>query len=120
MRVAKRVQVFLAALVVLAVTFFSSGAVAVSASTGSGSSDAVTYTSVHDPSIVVGYVKSSVTSITSSTVVAGEADSTYTKEVYFIFGSHLAWSYSWDLMNWTSLRNNINTNYKTLFANEFE
>lgn len=39
---------------------------------------------------------------------------------YYIFGSHLAWAYSDDLENWTTFTNNINTNYKTLFKNEFE
>ena len=130
MRGVKRLQGFLAAVIVLAVTFFASGSVLVSAATteagssvtvatDAGTSDTVTYTSVHDPGVVVGYVESSVTSISSDTVVVGEADETYNKEVYFVFGSHCAWSYSWDLMNWTSFRNNINSNYETLFAAEF-
>ncbi len=87
--------------------------------TDSGDSSTVTYQTVHDPSIVVGYVESSVTKLTSSTVITGAADDTYCKEVYFIFGSHLAWSYSWDLMNWTSFTNNINSSYNTLFEKEF-
>ncbi len=125
MRRAKRMQGFLAAIAVMMVTaMLLLGAEPISAATttttDAGTSDTVTYNSVHDPSVVVGYVESSVTSITSDTIVAGVADETYNKEVYFLFGSHMAWSYSWDLMNWTSFRNNISTSYKTLFAAEFE
>jgi beta-xylosidase/uncharacterized protein YjdB len=39
---------------------------------------------------------------------------------YYIFGSHLAWAKSTDLENWTTFTNNINKDYKTLFADEFE
>ena len=74
----------------------------------------------HDPSIVKGYVKSDVSSISSSTVVKGVKDSTYSKEVYFIFGSHLAFAYSFDLQSWVRFTNNINTNYNTLFKSAFD
>ena len=50
--------------------------------------------SVHDPSIVK------------------EGDT------YYVFGSHLAWAKSTDLKNWTTFTNNINTNFRTLFAAE--
>ncbi|MCD8118320.1 MAG: family 43 glycosylhydrolase [Lachnospiraceae bacterium] len=80
----------------------------------------VSNVSVHDPSIVAGYVESSVTSLTSSTEIVGEADDTHTKKVYFIFGSHLAFAWSWDMIEWTTFTNNINTDYTTLFATEFE
>lgn len=53
--------------------------------------------SVHDPSIIK------------------DKDGTY-----YIFGSHMAWAKSTDLENWTTFRNNINTDYKTIFAKEFE
>ena len=39
---------------------------------------------------------------------------------YYIFGSHMAWAKSTDLCNWTTFTNNINTDYKTLFAKESE
>lgn len=53
--------------------------------------------SVHDPSIIK------------------DTDGTY-----YIFGSHLAWAKSEDLINWTPFTNNINKDYKTLFEKEFE
>lgn len=34
---------------------------------------------------------------------------------YYIFGSHMAWAKSKDLVNWTTFENNINKNYKTIF-----
>ena len=40
---------------------------------------------------------------------------------YYIFGSHLAWSYSDDLQNWTSFTNNItDATAPTIFANEIK
>ncbi len=53
--------------------------------------------SVHDPSIIK------------------DTDGTY-----YIFGSHMAWAKSTDLENWTMFTNNINSDYKTIFAKEFE
>ncbi len=52
--------------------------------------------SVHDPSIV------------------------YDEEndMYYIFGSHMAWAKSEDLINWKTFKNNINTDFRKLFANE--
>jgi beta-xylosidase len=41
------------------------------------------------------------------------------KGTYYIFGSHLAFAKSTDLKNWTTFTNNITTNYKTIFAKEF-
>ena len=37
-------------------------------------------------------------------------------DMYYIFGSHMAWAKSKDLINWTSFKNNINTDYRTIFA----
>lgn len=51
--------------------------------------------SVHDPSIVK------------------EGDT------YYIFGSHMAWAKSTDLENWTHFTNNINRDYRSLFADGF-
>ena len=39
---------------------------------------------------------------------------------YYIYGSHMAWAYSDDLITWTTFTNNINKDYKTLFAKEIE
>ncbi len=52
--------------------------------------------SVHDPSIIK------------------DKDGTY-----YIFGSHLAWAKSRDLVEWETFTNNINTDYETLFKKEF-
>ena len=51
-----------------------------------------TRTSVHDPSVVKANGK------------------------YYLFGSHLAFSVSSDLTNWSTLTTNVNTNYATIFA----
>ncbi len=64
------------------------------------------YVSVHDPSVVIGYL--------SGDSIIGEYSEGASK-VYYIFGSHLAWAYSSDLKNWTTFTNNINTSYSTLF-----
>lgn len=75
--------------------------------------------SVHDPSIVVGYYEGD--TYTDSTIVYGEQDSTNSrKEVYFVFGSHMAWAYSLDLKNWQTFNNNINKNYETIFEKQGE
>lgn len=36
-------------------------------------------------------------------------------DTYYIFGSHMAWAKSKDLVNWTPFSMNINTNYRTIF-----
>lgn len=58
----------------------------------------VSYTrvSVHDPSIV-------------------KANGTY-----YLFGSHMAWAKSEDMMNWTNFTNNINSDYETIFGDLWE
>jgi arabinan endo-1,5-alpha-L-arabinosidase len=38
---------------------------------------------------------------------------------YYIFGSHLAWAKSYDLKNWSTFTNNINTSFNSLFASAF-
>lgn len=40
--------------------------------------------------------------------------------MYYIFGSHMAWAKSEDLINWTTFTNNINRDYATLFADAAE
>lgn len=52
--------------------------------------------SVHDPSVV------------------------YDNGNYYIFGSHMAWAKSTDLMNWESFTMNINSDYPKLFGREWE
>lgn len=37
-------------------------------------------------------------------------------DMYYIFGSHMAWAKSKDLISWTNFKNNINTNYSKIFA----
>lgn len=54
--------------------------------------------SVHDPSVVY------------------DAEN----DMYYIFGSHMAWAKSEDLINWKTFKNNINTDFRTLFANEIK
>lgn len=98
----------------------TSSGTSVSSTTLSGTSKNMKYAESHDPSIVKGYVQSSVSSVSGSTVVKGVKDSTYNKEVYFIFGSHLAFAYSFDLQTWTKFTNNINTSYNTLFKEAFD
>lgn len=58
--------------------------------------DRISRVSVHDPSVVYD----------------PESD------MYYIFGSHMAWAKSEDLINWKVFKNNINTEFRTLFANE--
>lgn len=52
--------------------------------------------SVHDPSVI------------------------YDNGTYYIFGSHMAWAKSTDLMNWEMFQTNINTDYAELFEKEWE
>ena len=68
------------------------------------------YVTVHDPSVVIGYED------TSGKVTAIET--TGSKKVYCIFGSHKAWAKSYDLQNWTYFTNNISNNFKTIFAED--
>ncbi len=63
------------------------------------------HVTVHDPSIAVGYDHDG--------IITGEPND---NKVYLIFGSHMAWAKSTDLVNWTTFTNNINTSYKTIFA----
>lgn len=75
--------------------------------------------SVHDPSVVIGYIEDE--NYTSLSTVYGEQNDKNTRtEVYFIFGSHLAFAYSKDLKNWKYFKNNLNTDYKTIFKDGFE
>lgn len=57
--------------------------------------------SVHDPSIIVGTDKQG-------------------KKCYYIFGSHMAWAKSYDLQNWTTFTNNINSDYRNIFKEAYD
>lgn len=61
---------------------------------GDNTGDTVNHVTVHDPSIV----KDSKTG------------------TYYIFGTHMGWAKSTDLINWTPFTNNINRDYATIFA----
>ena len=41
-------------------------------------------------------------------------------DMYYIFGSHLAWAKSEDMVNWKSFKNNLNTDYRAIFAEPAE
>lgn len=43
-----------------------------------------------------------------------------TTDMYYIFGSHMAWAKSEDMISWKMFQNNINTDYRTLFAEPIE
>ncbi|MBQ2321119.1 MAG: glycoside hydrolase family 43 protein, partial [Bacteroidales bacterium] len=68
--------------------------------------------SVHDPSVVIGYEAA------DGSVLPTDAEGR--KKVYCIFGSHMAWAKSYDLVNWESFSNNINSSYATIFATDAE
>ncbi len=53
--------------------------------------------SVHDPSIILG-----------------------PDNMYYIYGSHMAWAQSQNLMTWSYINNNINRNFETLLADNFD
>lgn len=56
----------------------------------------VSRVTVHDPSVV------------------------YDNGTYYIFGSHMAWAKTTDLMNWEYFKTNVNTDYAQLFGREWE
>lgn len=56
----------------------------------------VSRVTVHDPSVV------------------------YDNGTYYIFGSHMAWAKTTDLMSWKYFQTNINTEYAELFGREWE
>lgn len=56
----------------------------------------VSRVTVHDPSVV------------------------YDNGTYYIFGSHMAWAKTKDLMNWEYFKTNVNTEYSQLFGREWE
>jgi len=72
---------------------------------------------VHDPSIVIGYTDEA--SYTGKEKVYGEQNDTGTRtKVYFIFGTLCACAYSTDLENWTMFSNNLNSDFREIFARE--
>lgn len=97
-KVKQRVISWLLAMVMVCTMIVPADSVSAASTKGAKASTTTTYASVHDPSII---------------------KDTKTGR-YYVFGSHLAWAYSTDLQNWKTFKNNINTDYKTLFAKEFE
>ena len=71
-------------------------------------------TALTDSDLAVAYSKTSVNrvSVHDPSIISDG------KGTYYIFGSHMAWAKSTDLKNWTPFRNNINSDYATLFAKE--
>ena len=41
------------------------------------------------------------------------------EDCYYIFGSHMAWAKSYDLVEWKTFTNNINKDFKTIFQEDF-
>ncbi|MCR5691920.1 MAG: family 43 glycosylhydrolase [Eubacterium sp.] len=75
------------------------------------------YGPVHDPSIVTAYYEDE--TYTSETKLYPEQNADKTrKKMYFIFGSHMTFTYSFDLKNWTTFKNNICSDYASIFAEE--
>lgn len=73
--------------------------------------------SVHDPSIVIGYINE--LAYTGREKIYAEQNNVQTRtKVYFIFGTCLASAYSSDLENWTSFENNLNRDYEKILKNE--
>lgn len=96
------------------------------ADTDAASNPEVKYATVHDPSIVIGYAdaadRTTAGKLTKGSVVYHEQNDENTRlKVYFVFGSHRQWAYSFDLMKWYSFTNNLSseTSYNAIFADEF-
>lgn len=68
------------------------------------------HVTVHDPSVVIGYEG------TDGRVTGVETSGS--KKVYCVFGSHRAWAKSYDLVDWATFENNISTDYATIFAED--
>lgn len=85
----KNIRKVLAVIITLcSVICFSS----VNIKTAKAATSTVSHVSIHDPSVVKG-------------------DDGY----YYIFGSHMAFAKSSDLINWQTITNNINTDYRSIF-----
>ena len=60
------------------------------------------------------------TEVSVSRVTVHDPSVVYDKGTYYVFGSHMAWAKSTDLMNWQSFTMNINSEYPELFGREWE
>lgn len=58
--------------------------------------------------------------VTTSRVTVHDPSVVYDRGTYYIFGSHMAWAKTTDLMNWEYFKTNINTEYSQLFGREWE
>lgn len=89
------------------------------AAENTNTASAVAYTSIQEPSIVVGYIDVPASHYTKTTKVYDTPNESGTStKMYFVFGSHRAWAYSFDLMSWTSFTNNIDEDYSEIFAED--
>ena len=60
------------------------------------------------------------TEVSVSRVTVHDPSVVYDNGTYYVFGSHMAWAKSTDLMNWQSFTMNINSEYPDLFGKEWE
>lgn len=60
------------------------------------------------------------TEVAMSRVTVHDPSVVFDNGTYYIFGSHMAWAKSTDLMNWETFKMNINPDYSKLFGKEWE
>ncbi len=60
------------------------------------------------------------TEVSYSRVTVHDPSVVYDNGTYYIFGSHMAWAKSTDLMNWEMFNMNINSEYNKLFGKEWD
>ena len=65
-------------------------------------------------------VKKETTEVPMSRVTVHDPSVVYDNGTYYVFGSHMAWAKTTDLMNWESFTMNINSEYPELFGKEWE
>ncbi|MCI9399295.1 MAG: glycoside hydrolase family 43 protein [Lachnospiraceae bacterium] len=88
------------------------------ADTGEGESEssAVSDTQTADAS----NEEEEMTEVSYSRVSVHDPSVVYDNGTYYIFGSHMAWAKSTDLMNWETFTMNINSDYAKLFGKEWD
>lgn len=65
-------------------------------------------------------LEAEMTEVSYSRVSVHDPSVVYDNGTYYIFGSHMAWAKSTDLMNWEMFNMNINSEYNKLFGKEWE
>ena len=60
------------------------------------------------------------TEVSVKRVTVHDPSVVYDNGTYYVFGSHMAWAKTTDLMNWESFTMNINSEYPDLFGKEWE